>query len=510
MAQATQQPVLSIITVSAFDSKRLKSTLESLTQVADFTLEHITVLPRNDYESMAVWNDLCLGYSNFFVIYDENQGIYPAMNMGAATASGEFLAFWNSGERITNEAEVGALLSSLNSSKSSQVISQGKVEWLPEHKQDIHEYFGFLRGEENRFISHQTFFVRRKLFSDLGGFSHKYKVVSDTDFILKSSEHDLEILDNCTPVFVENSLFASNNHRKARIENLSMSIKHGWAKQDLSRIKNLLKHELGGLKDKYFDALEVSSWAIGGQPFRRKGKTEPNIEVNNFGRTFIANQFVRVYKEFSAGIKVERIAIVGGSRLDPEAIWLASEYPNAEFIIVGIEAAQYYLDLNQRNSEAIPVSNVVLVSQVIEHVWNHQNFFDNVISLTSENGIIWVGCPASNKVHGSPDFYSAGFTAAFLSQNFVLGGVQSCASGGFGTKRLYWATHLLPGWFSRRAHTFPQLFAFDDRRLALRWFLRIRFAPILFLLNFVSPLKTENERWFTESWWMGQKKENLY
>ncbi len=505
MAQTTQQPVLSIITVSAFDPERLKSTLESLTQVADLALEHITVLPRNDYESTAVWNDLCLGYSNFFVTYDENQGIYPAMNMGAATACGDFLAFWNSGERITNRAEVGALLSSLNSSDSSQVISQGEVEWLPEHRQDIHEYFGFLRGEKNRFISHQTFFVRRKLFSEFGGFSRKYKVISDTDFILKCSERDLEILDSCTPVFVENSLFASNNHRKARIENLSMSIKHGWANQDLSRLKNLLKRELGALKDKYFNALEVSSWGRGSQSFRREYKNKPNISVNNFGRAFIANQFARVFKEFSSGLIVKRIAIVGGSASDPEAIWLASEYPNAEFITVGIEACNYYLDLNLKNSNVIPKSDVVLVSQVIEHVWNHQNFFDNIVSLTSENRIIWVGCPASNKVHGSPDFFSAGFTANYLGNNFELRNLRTLASGGFGTKRLYLATHLIPGWLTPRGHSYPLLFGFEERALLIRFLLWIRFLPTLVHLSFTNSTDSKNSRWFTETWWLGQK-----
>ena len=505
MAHAIQKPVLSIITVSAFDSERLKTTLESLTQVSDLALEHITVLPRNDFASAAVWNDLCLGYSNFFLIYDENQGIYPAMNMGAATASGGFLAFWNSGERITNRAEVRSLLASLNTSKSSQIISQGEIEWLPGHRQDFGVYFGFLQGEKDNFISHQTFYVRRELFAGLGGFSSEYMVVSDTDFILKCSDQDLEILDRCTPVFVENSLFASNNHRKARVENLSMSIKHGWAKRDFSRLKNLLKHELGGLKDKYFNALEVSTWGTGGQSFRKEYKTKPNVSVNNFGRAFIANQFVRVFNEFSSGLSVKRIAIVGGSASDPEAIWLASEFPNAEFITVGIEACNYYLDLNLKNSNAIPKSDVVLVSQVIEHVWNHQNFFDIIVSLSSENGIIWVGCPASNKVHGSPDFFSAGFTENYLGYNFELRTLRTLASGGFGTKRLYLATHLIPGWLTPRGHSYPLLFGFEERALLIRFLLWIRFFPVLVYLSFTNSTDSKNIRWFTETWWLGQK-----
>lgn len=502
MNRAFNAPALSIITVSAYDPLRLEITLNSLCGVSDLGLEHVTVLPKDDTESIALWTEKCQKYTNFLLRHDENKGIYKAMNLGALTSSGKFVAFWNSGEQITSRSEIELLLIQLRETLSPQVITQGQIEWLPNHIQDFDEYFAFLSGAKNRFISHQTYFLRRDEFLESGGFLESYKVAADTDLILRNSNKQIEIILDIQPVFVEDSRFARLNHRRARLEDIAISIKYSLRARNLWRLRNLVTSEFANLKDKFFSLFEVSTW-VPRKYFRARVGSNTYFNVVNYGRAFVVDQFARNLEHYLGESEVQRVAIIGGSLSDPEAIVLASKYPEAKLITVGIEDAQYLLDLNLISQAHIPSSEILLVSQVIEHVWNHENFFSNIFSLVDKGGLVWVGCPASNKVHGSPEFYSAGFNSGYLSKNLTQRGMTTLCAGGFGTKRLYWATHLIPGWFSRRAHAFPLFFAFDDRGCAARWLLRFRFAPVLLMLSFISPFKTSNERWETESWWMG-------
>ena len=162
MSTSSNQPILSIITVAAYDSVRLETTLKSLIAVSALDVEHITVSPRDDRHAHAVWKNICKGLPNFKLVSDENEGIYNAMNLGSKCATGKFLVFWNAGEKITNYEQVSRLIERLRSSESPQLISQAEIEWLPGNLQDLDSYLGFLSGQKSKFISHQSYFVSRR------------------------------------------------------------------------------------------------------------------------------------------------------------------------------------------------------------------------------------------------------------------------------------------------------------------------------------------------------------
>jgi SAM-dependent methyltransferase len=182
-----------------------------------------------------------------------------------------------------------------------------------------------------------------------------------------------------------------------------------------------------------------------------------------------------------------------------------SKFPNAKITSYGIENADFYLDLNESNPNDKIKADIVVASQVLEHIWSHASFFKEVSSLAKVGGLIWIACPASNKVHGSPEYFASGFTSSYLRNNLESVNTEILNYGYFGTKRLYLATHWIPGWLSVRAHRIPLLFAFDDKQFLARHALRLRFFFQLIALTFTNPRVSDNERWSTEAWVLARK-----
>jgi glycosyltransferase involved in cell wall biosynthesis len=505
VSKSLSNPVLSIVTVSAYDVERLKITLSSLVVASDLSLEHVTVLPEDDLASIELWEQLCGHIPNFRLVYDRNSGIYPAMNLGANFAKGDFVVFWNGGEEINSVFELDSLLECLPTIEANIVITQGKIEWLPSHRQSHGEYEGFMLGEPGKFISHQTYLIRLKFFHQLGGFNEKYKVVSDTELMLQSYSRRTEVVfSEFCPVFVQNSVYASSHQRLLRWEMLRVNFAQALRSHRWNRIRNFLRIELESFTKKLSQRLEISN--VGPAPKKFLNRLENRVPYSsNFGREVVLNRFISQIVNLGASLKIDRINVVGGSVNDPEAVYLKSKFPNAEITTYGIENSDFYLNLNLVNSIEGTPGDIVLVSQVLEHIWCHDQFFRNVVKLAKVDGYIWIGCPASNKVHGSPEYFGSGFTSAYLQNNLQNIGTEIIDSGFFGTKRLYLATHWIPSWLSVRAHKLPLLCAFNDFRFIERVLLSLRYFGQLLVLSVTNPRPASNERWATEAWVLARR-----
>ena len=169
-----------------------------------------------------------------------------------------------------------------------------------------------------------------------------------------------------------------------------------------------------------------------------------------------------VLRRFIAEIERESIdfstcLVLGGSSQDVEVQFLTSLGVPTKISYLGIELSLenfHYMDLNEESMLKIK-GKLVLCCQVLEHVWNHENFFRNLSELTEVNGYLWLNVPMSNFVHGSPEYYSAGFTSSYLEKNLQKHKFKIVSSGSIGSKRNYLATHLLGTWLSEQEHKNP-------------------------------------------------------
>jgi glycosyltransferase involved in cell wall biosynthesis len=218
-----KQPTLSIIIVSAFDSFRLNKTLDSLLIATD-GLEVIIVCPEHD----AATRDLSSSFARnakypVRTIFDENRGIYPAMNLGVVNAGGKYVMFWNSGDLGYSEQNVANFILSLRNLSSPWGVVQGEFDWRPPLELNPRNVRRFV-FQSGGYISHQCVYAQKSKIAELGFFDTKYRVAADTKLISK-------LWFNAKPSFIETVVarvefpsFSAVQQRTGRIENFKIAL----------------------------------------------------------------------------------------------------------------------------------------------------------------------------------------------------------------------------------------------------------------------------------------------
>lgn len=199
-----------------------------------------------------------------------------------------------------------------------------------------------------------------------------------------------------------------------------------------------------------------------------------------------------------------RVAIVGGSVDEPE--WKSLGLEQSQLTLFNLESTgferEFVLDLNTE-SPAPMTFDLVICNQVLEHVWNHKSFFQNLGSLVSVRGLLWVSVPGSNFEHGSPDYFSAGFTDEYLAKNFEAAGLTVATRGAIASRRCYIARHTFGYWISAMEARRP----FRSLPIARGSGLSVttRLKKVLLLLGLALIRENSNPRWAVESWVLARR-----
>ena len=145
-----------------------------------------------------------------------------------------------------------------------------------------------------------------------------------------------------------------------------------------------------------------------------------------------------------------KVAIVGGSSIDPEVKFLQSQnvYSIDYFGIDSYGEPRFtFLNLEEFSEGKSIFNNsydLVICCHVLEHVWNTENALKNLILLAKPNsGKIWVNCPASSIFHSSPNYYYSGLMAKTIANYLEINGATTLKSGNFGNPRWYFMIHIL-------------------------------------------------------------------
>jgi glycosyltransferase involved in cell wall biosynthesis len=216
------QTTLSIIIVSAFDTFRLKKTLDSLSITAK-GLELVIVCPENDSITKGLSLDFARNVTYpVFTIHDENLGIYPAMNLGVLNAQGKYVMFWNSGDLSYSEANMADLILALSNSSSPWGVAQGEFDWRPPLELNHRNVRRFI-FQSGGYISHQCVYAKKSTIAELGFFDTKFRVAADTKLIS-------ELWFAARPSFIDTVVarvefpgFSANQQRTGRLENFKIA-----------------------------------------------------------------------------------------------------------------------------------------------------------------------------------------------------------------------------------------------------------------------------------------------
>jgi len=178
------KPLFSIITVVKNDENNIQKTIVSVLNQEFKNFEYIIIDGNSKDSTVSLINKYKDNIN--YVISEDDDGIYHAMNKGAKISNGEFIVYVNSGDLLTVNA-LKLIQSKINEKPNIDFVF-GTVK--RHYTKDTLTKYGF---NKKRLIynfdfatSHSTgFYIRRSKFEEIGFFNTKYKCSADYDVYYK-------------------------------------------------------------------------------------------------------------------------------------------------------------------------------------------------------------------------------------------------------------------------------------------------------------------------------------
>lgn len=211
-------PLLSLITVTAFDHVRLLQTLKNMKNLGK-DYEHLFVIPSNDQDSLNIINKY-QGETDALVSinFDNKSGIYPAMNLGAVNAKGRYILFINSGDEISNINVIRENTNRVGEIDPVWAILGVSLPW----NEQYFAYEGMERDfrlqKRNGYVSHQSVIVRSTIFKEIGLFDTRFPIAADTKCIFQLGLIAKPLILDDIAVKVEKGFNVTSHNRESRIE----------------------------------------------------------------------------------------------------------------------------------------------------------------------------------------------------------------------------------------------------------------------------------------------------
>lgn len=178
---------ISIITVVYNGVNTISNTIDSVLRQSYGNIEYIVV----DGASTDGTTQLVESYGNRIskFISEKDTGIYNAMNKGLSLATGDYVGFLNADDFYAHDDVI-------------YTIAQAAKEGLPESlygdlvfvdQEDPNEIVRYWKaGEYDRYkmlfgwsVPHPTFFVKRSVFQNLGGFNESLRLSADYEMMVR-------------------------------------------------------------------------------------------------------------------------------------------------------------------------------------------------------------------------------------------------------------------------------------------------------------------------------------
>jgi SAM-dependent methyltransferase len=225
-------------------------------------------------------------------------------------------------------------------------------------------------------------------------------------------------------------------------------------------------------------------------------------------RQLLIYEFEKLILKHSLLDKIKSAAIIGGSAYEPEGKLISKFVTSID--IYGIENDSrndnfHYFDLNIFKSMQKKY-DLIICNQVLEHLYNLESAMKNLSHLLETNGYLWLTAPASNFRHGSPEYFSAGYSAEFFITNSEKVGLESIEAGEISAKRTYFMRHILHVWPTNYQIYFP-LFSYFGVEGNLFKKLAHQFSTLSFriVLQFISKKIEINGKYGIETFGLFQK-----
>ncbi len=176
---------ISVITVCLNSAETLRDNLESVKNQTYEDIEHIIIDGGSSDNTLEILNSF---KNNLVVVSEKDSGIYNAMNKGISLARGEIIGFLNSDDYFYNHDIVEEYADGF-SSLSNKIIF-GDLQFISrENKRSIRSWvsseFSDKKINYGWVPPHPTFYARKELFENYGGFDESLRFAADYDLMIR-------------------------------------------------------------------------------------------------------------------------------------------------------------------------------------------------------------------------------------------------------------------------------------------------------------------------------------
>ena len=178
---------VSIITVTHNSAKYLHECIESVVHQTYRDIEHIVI----DAQSTDGTIDIIKRYDKHIAkwVSEKDKGIYDAINKGMNLASGEVIGILNSDDMLASKTVISQIADCFQEHKVDSLY--GDLVYVDKkNAKKIIRYWKGLVYKRFRFHygwmpAHPTFYFRRDLLADLGGYESHYYTAADYEFMAR-------------------------------------------------------------------------------------------------------------------------------------------------------------------------------------------------------------------------------------------------------------------------------------------------------------------------------------
>lgn len=176
---------ISIVTVTYNSARTLTATLQSVAAQNYKNIEHIIIDGNSKDDTL----DIVARHGQHVVltISESDKGIYDAMNKGMALVTGDFVGFLNSDDVLASEHSISRLAQA--ASEADAVY--GDLEYVSENNLNcvVRRWHSGPYDQKRLAFGwmppHPTFYIRRDLMRDVGGFDISMRIAADYEYILR-------------------------------------------------------------------------------------------------------------------------------------------------------------------------------------------------------------------------------------------------------------------------------------------------------------------------------------
>jgi len=184
MNNFTSTSTVSVITVCLNAQGTIQRTIDSVQNQTYPKIDYLVIDGGSNDETINIVQRN-INKIDFF-LSEPDKGIYNAINKGIRHVNGDVLFFLNADDYFADENVLAAAATVFNQNPVIDLVYGNQIFDHGDRHSWKRQTFRITRKQlAHMTIQHQTIFARKWLFDITDGFSEKYRIVSDYDWILK-------------------------------------------------------------------------------------------------------------------------------------------------------------------------------------------------------------------------------------------------------------------------------------------------------------------------------------